>query len=168
MRDAAGGAEIVPVDDAAGAARLAELQITVRSPMGAAVRNAEAIVVDHGWLRVLGAGGTERLRDGVNEWSERTGLLVVAHDAAGGFFSWDEERGVLYHAPDTREAEEMGGRAYSPWLEGMLTGNLATFYAGERWPGWEAATAALTGDEGFRHRTVTPMVELWEKLHTQS
>ena len=160
--------EVLPVDDATGEAALERLEITTRSPLGAIVRRTAGLSVDHGWLRVLGAGGTERLRDGVNEWSERTGLLVVAHDAAGGFFSWDEERGVLYHAPDTREAEEMGGRAYSPWLEGMLTGNLATFYAGERWPGWEAATAALTGDEGFRHRTVTPMVELWEKLHTQS
>ena len=81
VRDAPGGARILPVDDAAGAARLAELQITVRSPMGAVVRNAEAIVVDHGWLRVLGTphiglGGALDLADG----------LVVAHDAVGGFF----------------------------------------------------------------------------------
>jgi hypothetical protein len=160
--------EVIPTDDAHAEHALDTLEISTRSPLGAIVRNSAGVSVDHGWLRVLGAGGSPRLQEGVNEWSERAGLLIVAHDVAGGFFSWDEERGVLYHAPDTREAEELGGRAYSPWLEGMLTGNLAKFYASERWPGWEAITQALTGDEGLRDRQSVPMATLWEDLHRGS
>ena len=160
--------EPIATDDATGAAALEQLEITTSSPLGAIVRRTAGLSVDHGWLRVLGAGGSERLGDGVNEWSARTGLLVVAHDVAGGFFSWDEERGVLYHAPDTRAVEDLGGRAYSAWLESMLTGNLAKFYASERWPGWEATTQALTGDQGLRDRQSVAMADLWDDLHSGS
>ena len=160
--------DVVETDDATGRAALDRLEITTRSPLGAIVRGTAGLSVDHGWLRVLGAGGSPRLQEGVNEWSERAGALIVAHDVAGGFFTWDEERGVLYLAPDTREAEDLGGRAYSPWLEGMLTGNLAKFYASERWPGWERTSVALSGDEGLRDRQSVPMVALWEDLHSGS
>ena len=160
--------DVVATDDAHAEAALERLEITTRSPLGAIVRRCAGLSVDHGWLRVLGAGGSPQLKEGVNEWSERAGSLIVAHDVAGGFFGWDEERGVLYHAPDTREAEDLGGRAYSAWLEGMLTGNLAKFYASERWPGWEQKTQALTGDEGLRDRQSVPMTTLWEDLHSAS
>ena len=168
IRQATVPVEPIAADDARREAALEQLEISTRSPLGAIVRRSAGLSVDNGWLRILGAGGSPRLQEGVNEWSERAGLLVVAHDVAGGFFSWDEERGVLYHAPDTREAEELGGRAYSPWLEGMLTGNLAKFYASERWPGWEQATRALSGDEGLRDRSAVPMTALWEQLHSRS
>ena len=168
--------EPIAADDAHREAALEQLEITTNSPLGAIVRRTAGLSVDHGWLRVLGAGGSEQLEDGVNEWSERTGLLIVAHDVAGGFFSWDEERGVLYHAPDSRQAEDLGGRGYSDWLEGMLTGNLAKFYAAERFAGWAEETKRLSGDEGFSQypprgtkeaatgdvdRRGVPMTELW-------
>ena len=168
IRQASVPVEPIAADDAVRDAALERLEISTRSPLGAIVRRTAGLSVDHGWLRVLGAGGSDRLREGVNEWSERTGLLIVAHDVAGGFFSWHEERGVLYHAPDTREAEDLGGRAYSAWLESMLTGNLAKFYASERWPGWEETTKALNGDDGLRDREPTPMITLWEHLHSGS
>jgi hypothetical protein len=177
--------EVVATAGERGAQALERLEISTRSPLGAVVRRSAGLSVDHGWLRVLGAGGSDRLRDGVNEWSERAGLLIVGHDAAGGFFSWDEERGVLYHAPDTQAVEDLGGRGYSDWLEAMLTGDLAGFYADARWPGWEEDTRALTGDQGFFqypprftaqgkdpagdvHRGVVPMTELWDLLAARS
>ena len=168
IRQATVPVEPIAADDARREAALEQLEISTRSPLGAIVRRTAGLSVDNGWLRILGAGGSERLRDGVNEWSERTGLLIVGHDVAGGFFSWDEERGVLYHAPDTREVEDLGGRAYSAWLESMLTGNLAKFYASERWPGWEAVTRELPGDQGLRDREPIAMETLWEELHSGS
>jgi hypothetical protein len=160
---------IVPAGDARGRQELEHLEITTRSPLGAIVRSSAGLLVDHGWLRVLGAGGSDRLADGVNQWSGRTGLLVVGHDAAGGFFSWDEERGVLYHAPGSGEVEDLGGRGYSDWLDGMLGGNLPQFYSGDRFPGWEEATGRLTGDQGFGpDRGVVPMAELWDRFHNGS
>ena len=174
--------EALGVEDARGAAELDKLEITTRSPLGAIVRRTAGLSIDHGWLRVLGAGGSVRLRDGVNQWSERAGMLIVAHDVAGGFDSWDEERGVLYHAPDTLTTEDLGGRGYSGWLEAMLSGDLAAFYADARWRSWEEDTRDLTGDQGFLQyplrstaegkdpdgdvqRSVVPMAELWDLLH---
>jgi hypothetical protein len=183
VRGAPSGAEVVPVDDAAGAARLEELQITVRAPMGAVVRNAEAIVVDHGWLRVLGTpriglGGVLDLADG----------LVVAYDAVGGFFVVRGSEGdlpgdpgeVLYLAPDSLEYERMES-GYGQWLRWALDGGLEGFAADLRWPGWEQEATGLSLDQainaypppfteegrdlGAAHRRAVPVTELWSLWH---
>ncbi|MET8267093.1 DUF2625 family protein [Micromonospora arida] len=46
--------EVLPADPQRAGACLAALEITSRSWLGAVVANSGGLVIDHGWLRVLG------------------------------------------------------------------------------------------------------------------
>jgi hypothetical protein len=127
---------------------LVSLQVTTRSPMGALAYHAGGLVVDHGWLRFLG-GGHPRLNRRLDTWTETLAwgeptpkLLVVADDVLGGLFALNggalpgPAGEVFYLAPDTLEWEscEMG---YSDLVQWALVGDLAQFYEGFRWSGWQ-------------------------------
>lgn len=166
---------VVPAERTRGEQTLFQLQVTARSPLGAVALETAAIVVDHGWLRVLGAG-SEHLRDSLltfNGLADDTarnlpepiaGALVIAHDAIGGFFAlnggaFQGERGAVYYfAPDTLEWEPLH-LSYTGFLRWVLTDSLNAFYAPLRWPGWEQEVAALGGDQGF---SISPFLWLRE------
>lgn len=48
--------EILPRDPAAAEAELVKTQVTTRSVMGAVVYETGGILIDRGWLRILGSG----------------------------------------------------------------------------------------------------------------
>jgi hypothetical protein len=88
---------------------LEALQVTTRSPLGAVAFHTGGILVDGGWLRILGSG-SPRLPRALDTWNglegsvRLPGKLLVADDALGGFFAWfDQPRTVHYLAPDTFE-----------------------------------------------------------------
>lgn len=56
LKEAKNGYEILPRDEDRAQSELLGLQVTTRSPMGALVYGCGGIVVDGGWLRVLGSG----------------------------------------------------------------------------------------------------------------
>jgi hypothetical protein len=183
--------ETLPVDAGAGARNLVALQVSTGSTLGAIAYGTGGIVVDHGWLRLLGAG-TPRLTRSIARWNEvggerrLAGALLVADDAVGGFFAVNEGGligpvgHVFYLAPDTRrwEALEM---AHRDWVYWVFAGNVDSFYASLRWPGWESEVKALAGDEcllvdppltadgatlASRSRAPVPIDEIWRR-HTQ-
>jgi hypothetical protein len=189
--------EILPVETTRGEATLFALQVTTRSTMGAIALRSAGLLVDHGWLRVLGAGG-DRIGDGLREWNALAGrpaldpplvnALVVAHDAIGGFFvlnggAWPGQPGqVHYLAPDTYERQSLD-LSYSAFLEFAMRGDLDGFYADLRWSGWEEEVAALQQNQtismypflGFentpiaaRQRRPIPAREAWYFLWTMS
>lgn len=148
--------EVVPAPAGRGRERLDRLQLGDRSPLAGLVLNAAGLVVDGGWLRVLGCGGGT-FADDVATWNgldgeapepRLSGALLVGHDAVGGFFAWAAAGGVSYLAPDTLEWEDVAD-GYSAWLDLMLTGDLATFARDLRWPGWEEEVAALAPDQAL-------------------
>ncbi len=47
--------EVLPADRARAEATLVELQVTTRSPMGAIALETGGLLVDSGWLRILGS-----------------------------------------------------------------------------------------------------------------
>ena len=57
-------AVLLPCDPAVGAQTLLGLQVTTRSPMGAMAFETGGLLVDDGWLRILGAP-SERLPRGL-------------------------------------------------------------------------------------------------------
>ena len=65
--------EVLPVDPPQAAACLAALEISTGSWLGAVVANSGGLVIDHGWLRVLGVG-TRGCRMWLPRWIPR---LVV-------------------------------------------------------------------------------------------
>lgn len=143
-------------------AALLAIQVTTRSPMGAIVYETGGLLIDHGWLRILGSGHS-RLPRSLASWNEgRTmfgderppGYLLVADDVLGGFFAINggslgpEQGSVFYFAPDTAEWENLD-YSYSQFVYWCLQGNLAGFYESLRWPGWEQEISTLGGDQAI-------------------
>ena len=147
-------AQLLPVDTVRADAALLKMQITVRSPLGALVHGSGGLLIDGGWLRLLGSGSA-RLPRSVHDWNQDgSGLLLVADDAVGGFFAinggaLDGEPGhVFYLAPDTLRWESLE-RGYTGFLQFALSPAIAQFYESLRWPGWEAEVETLGGDHAF-------------------
>ncbi|GHJ54766.1 hypothetical protein Nm8I071_40730 [Nonomuraea sp. TT08I-71] len=144
--------EVLPADPQRAGACLAALEITTRSWLGAVVANSGGLVVDHGWLRVLG-GGHDGLPDVAAEMVPEAGRLVVAFDVMGGQFAWlQAEPGarptVHYFGPEDLAWQDLE-LGYGDWLEAMLAGAMTKFYEGLRWPGWEAEVASVALDQGI-------------------
>ncbi|XVV16630.1 DUF2625 family protein [Actinoplanes sp. CA-131856] len=145
--------EVLAADPGRASASLAALEITTRSWLGAVVTNSGGLLIDHGWLRVLG-GGHDGLPDVAAEMTRGAGRLVVAFDVMGGQFAWSGARPTVhYFGPDdlTWQDLELG---YGDWLEAMLAGATTESFAGLRWPGWEAEVAGVALDQGIH--TVPP------------
>lgn len=157
-------------------------QVTTRSPMGAVVYESGGLLIDHGWLRVLGSGHP-RLSRSLPAWNEgkSAGFLLVADDVLGGFFALNggslgpDAGNVYYFAPD-RLAWEPLDLGYSDFLHFCFNGDLNQFYEGQRWQNWPADVERLDGTQGFsfvpflwlKHdnidrlsRKAVPLEELW-------
>ena len=182
--------EVLPARDPDRSRALEEMQVTTRSPMGAVVYETGGLLIDGGWLRMLGSGHPRlpRTLPGWNKgktWTDAQSvppLLVVADDVIGGSFAinggaLDGPQGhVHYFAPDCLEWESLE-RGYSDFLQWTLRGDLEKFYEGQRWPEWPVDVSALAGDQAFsiypclwtegppvgeRSRKAVPMAELFE------
>jgi hypothetical protein len=134
---------------------LVELQVTTRSVLGALAHGTGGILVDGGWLRMLGSGHP-RLTRNIATWNvgRSNGFCLVADDAVGGFFAlnggaFGDDRGSMYYlAPETLEWESLGvgHAAFTQWA---FTKRLHSFYAGMYWAGWEEEVGTLLGDQCF-------------------
>lgn len=192
IAEAANTVEELPCDRALGERNLLALQVTTRSPMGAIAHETGGLLVDHGWLRLLGAG-CARLPRGLADWNglvaeppklRLDGAMLVGDDVVGGFFALNgggfegPAGNVFYLAPDTLAWEDLE-RGYSDWVYWTFNGELDLFYENARWPGWIEEVAALDGDQGLsiapflwaqgppvqeRSRRPVPIEELWD-LH---
>ncbi len=146
--------EVLPPDERCGDVLVA-LQITTRSPMGAITYETGGILIDHGWLRLLGSGHPKLTRNIVGWNANRSsGYLLVADDAIGGFFAINggalgSDQGSMYYwAPDTLNWEPLG-LGYTDFIRWALSDRLDVFYEGLRWAGWESDTKQLGGDQCF-------------------
>lgn len=181
--------EVLPANDAHREAALLAIQVTTRSPMGAIVYETGGLLIDHGWLRILGSGH-ERLPRSLPAWNEgRTmfsdgeppGYLLVADDVLGGFFainggSLGQDPGSMYYyAPEAQEWQPMDF-SYSEFVIWCLQGDLTGFYEHVRWPGWEEETKRVGGDQAIsiypflftkgppleqRHHGIVPISEMF-------
>jgi hypothetical protein len=180
--------EVLPRSEHADDELLA-LQVTTRSPMGAITHESGGLLVDGGWLKVLG-GGHPRLPWSVAGITRALGfwpdpdapppLLVVGIDVIGGLFAIDGTAlggpgHVHYFAPDDLAWMDCE-TPYTGWLTAFLNGATEDFYSEMRWPGWQKEVAALAPDRGIaiepmlcadeakaiedRSRAVVPLFEL--------
>lgn len=150
--------EILAPTEADRARVLLALQVTTRSTMGAVAYDTGGLLIDHGWLRVLGSGHA-RLPRNIADWNAQqstsaAGFLLVADDVLGGFFALnggglgDDAGAVYYWAPETLAWESLD-IGYSDFLEWASTDRLQVFYGSSRWSGWEADVQALRADQCF-------------------
>jgi len=151
-----------PAEDGARNDALLDSQVTTRSPMGAIIYETGGIMVDHGWLRILGSGHP-RLPRSLPGWNSKRSIsvigqpppfLLIADDVVGGFFALDggglhlEPGKVCYFAPGTL-AWESARLGYSEFIVWCFRGDLAKYYEDVRWPGWQDETRELRGDQAF-------------------
>jgi hypothetical protein len=159
-------------------------QVTTRSPMGAIIYETGGILVDNGWLRILGSGCPAMNRD-LMGWNQdkQQGFLLVADDVVGGFYAINsgafglESIGkIFYFAPDNLRWEATH-KTYADFLLFCFSGDLASYYKNLRWKGWEQEIKELTGNQGIvcypflftkegkniakSKRKAVPMAELW-------
>jgi hypothetical protein len=162
IRDATNPIEVLLASDASRSDALVAMQVTTRSPLGAIIYETGGMLVDNGWIRVLGSGHP-RLPRSAPDWNlgrttekigEYSAFLLIADDAIGGFFAINggalgkDQGNVYYFAPDTLEWESLE-RGYTGFIEWLLNGDLELYYKGFRWTGWEADVASLAGDKAF-------------------
>lgn len=153
---------VLPVQKESGKKALYNIQVTSRSPMGAVTLYTGGILVDHGWLRILGSG-YEKLVDiatcnDLSNSDEDTGIpesFTIAYDITGGMFALNggalgSNLGeVYYFGLDSLEWQETG-LSYSNFLEFAFSEKgLDKFYSTLRWYGWEEEVENLPLDQVF-------------------
>jgi Protein of unknown function DUF2625 len=151
-----------PSDNATREKALVNTQVTTRSPLGAVIYETGGILVDHGWILILGSGHP-RLPRSLPDWNlgrsvfepgQQPAFLLCADDVIGGLFAVDggglkiAPGKVCYFAPD-QLAWENTNLGYSEFLVWCFQGDVAKFYQTERWTGWEKEIASLRGDEAL-------------------
>jgi hypothetical protein len=158
IADAAHPVEVLPVDSARGEVTLERLQVTTGSALGALALLTGGLVVDHGWLRVLGGGPPPMNLALANDLEmppdQPPGQLLVAFDILGGRFAINggalsgSPGELCYYAPDELAwcPMEMGHGAFVAWA---MTERFAQFNEQLRWPGWEAEVEVLNVDQGL-------------------
>jgi len=154
--------EILPVDTIKAKDALYKTQVTTRSIMGAIVYSTGGLLVDNGWIRILGSGSTKMQRTlpdwnkgkAFKEFGDRPKFFLVADDAAGGCFALNygsfgkDLDSIYYLSPDNLEWEPMGMN-YEDFVWFCFTGDLKKFYKGIRWNSWQKNVQALKADEVF-------------------
>lgn len=154
--------EVLSVDTISAKEALFNTQVTTRSPMGAIVYMTGGLLVNNGWIRILGSGNPKLIRKlpdwnkgkTFNEYGQIPQYLLIADDAIGGFFLLNggglgkDVGGIYYFSPDNLMYEPLNMN-YSELLNFCFNGNLNDFYKGNRWGGWKEDILTLSGDEVF-------------------
>jgi hypothetical protein len=150
--------EVLPPDADRAERCLVAVQVTDGSVLGAVILNTGGVLVDHGWLRLLGSGGGNL--PGVDEANRLsgsappTGPMLIGHDVIGGRFSINDgslpgEPGeIVYWAPDSLRSEPLG-LGHSSFVQMVMTDALGAFYGQTRWPGWERDVEQVGGDQAI-------------------
>ena len=147
---------VLPTDEARRDVALEALQVTSRSCLGAVVGECGALIVDHGWLRILGAGvdSLPGLHEANGPLDGPPPFLDVAWDVLGGRFAingggLDAPAGqVCYWGPDTLTWIPIGA-GHTDFIAWAVSDAMTDFYDCLRWPSWEREAEALSLDQGL-------------------
>ena len=154
--------EVLPVDAAKAKITLFNTQVTTRSPMGAIIYSSGGLLIDDGWIRILGSGHN-KLNRTISDWNkgktfekygEAPSFLLIADDAVGGFYalnggSLGKDLGNIYFlSPNTLEWEPLG-ITYTDFLNFCFNGNIDSFYEGLRWKNWKKEVVNLDGNKVY-------------------
>lgn len=166
IADAEVSVEVLPKEPKQSAQALLDTQVTTRSPMGAIIYESGGLLIDHGWLRMLGSGHPRMTRS-LPGWNAQTRkvykhelniddprVLFIGDDVLGGFYALDggglgEGNGeVFYFGPDTLDWQNLNLK-FTPFLQQMMSGAIRKFYSNLRWTGWESESDKTNGDKAI-------------------
>ena len=157
--------EVLGVDSAKAKEALYLTQVSTYATLGAVIYNTGGIMIDNGWLRILGSGN-QRLNRSVPEWNkgktiaeygDKAPYLLIADDAVGGFFAinygafGEDLKHVFYLAPNSLQWEPLG-LGYTEFIRFCFDSDLSTFYKGLRWSTWNQFIANLDGNKSYSFR----------------
>jgi len=163
IKEAKNPVVVLPKNNARADSALYLTQVTTHSPMGAVIYETGGILIDSGWIRVLGSGSNRLDRSlmdwnkgkSFNQFGEQPSFLLIADDVLGGFFAINaggiDTSGigkVFYFAPDNIKWENTK-MSYTDFLLFCFKGNLDGYYGGLRWVNWKKETAALDGNSAI-------------------
>ncbi len=193
LESGANGVQVLPSQRDDGPAVLAALGVPPDTALGALALHAGGVLVDGGWLRILGSGHP-RLPGSLADWNGLgqdarpawvRGALVVGHDLVGGVYAVNagglpgDTGEVNWFSPAERVWVGLG-LGYAAWLEWAADGDLAGLYNPLRWRDWEEDAEVLGGHQGVHlwpppgaggdpdeaTRTVLSMEELVQAVFT--
>lgn len=154
--------KILPAKQELAEDTLVRLQVSTKSYLGSIAFETGGIIWDNGWLILLGSGCPE-VFGSLSSWNglknsllePLDGLLLVAYDAAGGFFALDTGKfgrsgHIYYFAPDCLEWESTDLK-YSEFVEWLAQGDLELFYQTFRWEGWREEMKRLAEGQVFAY-----------------
>ncbi|ANH83779.1 hypothetical protein A8C56_07735 [Niabella ginsenosidivorans] len=162
IKSAKNKVEILAADSLQVKEALYKIQITTRSPMGAIVYMTGGLLIDDGWIRVLGSGNPKLNRTlpdwnkgrTFKEFGDASPFLLIADDAIGGFYLLNggglgKDLGkVYYFSPDNLEYEPLG-LTYTEFLHFCFNSDLDKFYKAKRWKNWREEVSKLDGNKVF-------------------
>ena len=154
--------EILTAEEKAAENALYKTQVSTRSSLGAVIYMSGGILIDNGWIRILGAGN-EKLKRTLPDWNlgktfnafgQQAPFLLVADDAIGGFFMLNggglgnDLGGIYYFAPDSLEFESLD-LTYTEFINFCFNSDLKEFYKDYRWKNWKEDILKLNCDDVF-------------------
>lgn len=163
--------EVLPATPLQADQCLVETQISTHSFMGAVIHQTGGLLIDDGWIRILGSG-SERMTRSITSWNNgrtytnsivEAPYLLVADDAIGGLFAvnggylGDDVGSIYYFAVDLLEWVQME-LSYTEFLLFALDGKLNEFYEGFRWKNWREEVKEVSPDYAY-----TFLPQLWTK-----
>ncbi|MDZ4835678.1 MAG: DUF2625 family protein [Candidatus Melainabacteria bacterium] len=192
LASASNAVVVLPPSEPGRSATLLDLQISTQSTLGSIAYETGGLLVDNGWLRILGSGH-QRLTRSVTEWNkavwgdedEDYPFYLIADDVIGGFYALDSgilgnAESVFYYSPDTLEWEDTD-QGYTDFIDFCFNGDLQKYYGSMRWKTWKEDVVLLTGDQAVsvvpplaftlepdldpidaRERTVVSVYELYD------
>ncbi|HEX2606937.1 MAG TPA: DUF2625 domain-containing protein [Flavisolibacter sp.] len=154
--------EVLPCDSSKAREALYKTQVTLRSSMGAIIYSTGGILIDGGWIRILGSGSAKLNRSlpdwnkgkSFKEFGDSPPFILVADDAAGGFFAINggglgDDRGKLYYLSADNLEWQPFNMSYSDFLSFCFNGDIAAFYKDLRWKDWKNDLTKLDGNQTF-------------------
>lgn len=158
---------LLDVPTTIGEQTLLNIQVTTRSYLGAIAYNTGGLLIDYGWIKLLGSPHQDVFGD-LASWNGQhinqqsplqkniqlpilEGVFVIAYDVSGGFFAlnggkFGPSKTVFYFAPDCLEWEDTE-LSYSEFIQWLANGDLQLFYEMCRFEGWQDKAGQLEPDQ---------------------
>lgn len=148
---------VLPATPANAKQSISQLQKSNKTTLGAVVYHTGGLLVDGGWIRILGAGSSAVKRN-LPQWNKNKTMgkkfTLVADDAIGGYFMINDgelgtDTGAIYYlSPKTLDYKSLSFN-YTQFLEFCFNGDLDKFYKGLRWKTWQEDVKNLGADNVF-------------------
>jgi hypothetical protein len=154
--------EVLPADSSKAKEALYKTQVTTRSIMGAIVYCTGGILIENGWIRILGSG-CDRMQRTLPDWNkgkafkefgDPPAFILVADDAVGGYFAinygnFGSDIDSMYYLSPTDLKWQPLKINYEDFVWFCFMGNLKKFYSGTRWSTWQKDIQNLKADDVF-------------------